>query len=390
MENLLMINAFKKSVVIRLLLLASVILIGYAIVTRQLPPFWSNNSQASSNNAVIGQGSLVRQEDQEKVYLIHDGSKRWIVSAEAFTRQGFNWDKIVIAGSAELKQFPEGEPITKTSKIILPAQLGILPDLAPFAVQDLSLATINNRKVLRFSSIFWNQGAGPLELVTNGQASQSGSDAYFDAYQHFTGATGESRDIFVGSIYWHDVHEHYHYVDFAEYSLEALNWQGKSAPAPASFKKTTFCLRDNWPVSMNLPGAPARRVYTGCRGNRQGVSVGWTDVYPASLPDQYIDVNDLPAGRYQLSFVIDPRANFLESQQDNNTSVVLLDLDPAANTVKVLASGMPFVSSFNNYVDGLLIKGQVDGKVYVIRDNKKLYLPLEQQNQPAGPVYELP
>jgi hypothetical protein len=46
--------------------------------------------------------------------------------------------------------------------------------------------------------------------------------------------------------------------------------------------------------------------------------VGWSNVYDKSLPDQWIDVTDVPNGRYWLEVEVDPEGRWIESDETNN------------------------------------------------------------------------
>jgi glucose/arabinose dehydrogenase len=137
-------------------------------------------------------------------------------------------------------------------------------------------------------------------------------------------------------------------------------------------------MRDDEYVAMAPEGARQPQTYTGCRENRQGVSVGWADVYPYTLPDQYFDVTNLPPGLYRLSFSVDPEKRFVEGRRDNNESSVLVDLNVAKRTVSVVASAAPFAAADNRFPDGMIIRAEGDSKVYVIRQNKKRHLRTEE------------
>jgi hypothetical protein len=78
---------------------------------------------------------------------------------------------------------------------------------------------------------------------------------------------------------------------------------------------------------------------------QMGLSVGWEDIYPATLPNQFIDISDLRAGRYRLWAEADPSTDerptgwFIESVEDNNQTWVDFELDPEAESVRVLEHG---------------------------------------------------
>jgi hypothetical protein len=75
---------------------------------------------------------------------------------------------------------------------------------------------------------------------------------------------------------------------------------------------------------------------------RQGISVGYGDLYRAHLEGQSFDVTDLPAGEYVLGNVVNRDQRIRESDYTNNAASVLLSLDwpngpGAAPRVQILA-----------------------------------------------------
>ena len=56
-------------------------------------------------------GSLLRANDSEKVYLIENGKKRWITSSAAFALNGYKWNDVVLVISKELGLYKNGEDI---------------------------------------------------------------------------------------------------------------------------------------------------------------------------------------------------------------------------------------------------------------------------------------
>jgi hypothetical protein len=92
----------------------------------------------------------------------------------------------------------------------------------------------------------------------------------------------------------------------------------------------SYCLRD---LQRTRPRArsPRRRVYPACntkpgtRRVRLGTSVGWSDIYPATYPEQYLDVTGL-RGCFAYRHTADPRNGIYESNERNNTAQVIVRL----------------------------------------------------------------
>ena len=55
--------------------------------------------------------SLLRASDDEKVYFIEDGKKRWIMSSAAFALNEYNWNDVVLVISKELELYENGENV---------------------------------------------------------------------------------------------------------------------------------------------------------------------------------------------------------------------------------------------------------------------------------------
>jgi hypothetical protein len=96
---------------------------------------------------------------------------------------------------------------------------------------------------------------------------------------------------------------------------------------------------------LSLPGAPDSKAYKGCVMGGQtslavkmGISVGWGDRYGYTLAFQWIDITDLTPGRYKLIETVDAQNYYLESDETNNTTFTILQLN-GDNTVKVIQQG---------------------------------------------------
>ena len=55
-----------------------------------------------------------------------------------------------------------------------------------------------------------------------------------------------------------------------------------------------------------------------------GLSIGWADLYSASLPGQELNIRGLPDGRYCLRMTANPAGRILESDRSNNTRSTLV------------------------------------------------------------------
>ncbi|MGH7389544.1 MAG: lysyl oxidase family protein [Candidatus Rokuibacteriota bacterium] len=204
------------------------------------------------------------------------------------------------------------------------------PNLQPFPAFDLRLVQdfATGGRQLRFSTLSWNRGAGPLELV----AGETGSQGQ-NVYQRVFLSDGSHQDYFAGTFVWHPAHNHFHFGDYALYHLEPVNAPGGS---PKSGSKTTFCIMDTTAVDTRLAGAPRQAVYATCGSSIQGMSVGWGDTYSYVLEGQSIGITGNPSGDYCLTIQIDPKGKILESDDGDNIASSLLHIDVERSTVTVL------------------------------------------------------
>jgi hypothetical protein len=174
--------------------------------------------------------------------------------------------------------------------------------------------------VLRFSAIIGNVGPGPLELRG---ASAAGRTV---VSQRVPDDAGRVTELPVGEFVFHLAHNHWHFEHFADYELWTRaryevwlasgrsvgqpNWRGSKTTGQAE----SFCVRDSLQIEA-LAESPGGPVYEDCNRALQGLSVGWADAYPFSLPEQWIDLGDtpLPDGEYVLRVVADPLNLIYES-----------------------------------------------------------------------------
>ncbi|KAM3936518.1 protein-lysine 6-oxidase-like [Leptodactylus fuscus] len=107
---------------------------------------------------------------------------------------------------------------------------------------------------------------------------------------------------------WHSCHQHYHSMDsFSHYDLLDSATHRKVAEG----HKASFCLED---TSCDLG---VRRRYA-CTAHTQGLSPGCYDTYHANIDCQWIDITDVPPGKYILKVSVNPNFQVLESDFSNN------------------------------------------------------------------------
>jgi hypothetical protein len=203
----------------------------------------------------------------------------------------------------------------------------LLPDLGMARLSDIRIDKASSgRRLLRYSTTIVNVGAGAFEL--HGARI---SDEHMNAAQRVFGSDGTFRDVVTPGtlVFGGDGHNHWHVNNLETSALIRMDNGSKSGTGA----KRGFCFWDNVAFRLSLPSAPqsVRYVSTGC-GSRDsatvamGLSVGWGDEYPATLPDQYVDITTLTPGRYRLVVSADDEHLFGESNELNNTTWVELQL----------------------------------------------------------------
>ena len=202
------------------------------------------------------------------------------------------------------------------------------PNLRAFPATDISVGqnVSTGNLEIRFSATSWNSGAGPMEIIA-GETGPAGQNVYQRVYD----ASGGSTDHLAGTFVWHPEHSHFHFQEYARYTLTPINAPGLSK---RDAYKTSFCVMDTGKVDGRLPGAPKRAVYSSCFDQRQGMSVGWGDTYGAHLAGQSIDLTGYVDGLYELTIEFDPANKILETNDDDNNACVLLEIGIAARTVQ--------------------------------------------------------
>ena len=61
-------------------------------------------------SAKIRDGDLVK-DDQDRVYLVEEGERRWVPTLEIFDAHGFAWDRVRVLEARDLRRLPEGPPL---------------------------------------------------------------------------------------------------------------------------------------------------------------------------------------------------------------------------------------------------------------------------------------
>jgi hypothetical protein len=117
----------------------------------------------------------------------------------------------------------------------------------------------------------------------------------------------------------------------ARFELWRLDGEGRQVRLVRVGPKVSYCLRDYMHTRPGMRRSPPRQVYPACDtypGRQRetiGTSVGWSDVYPPTYPEQWIDVTGL-RGCFAYVHTADPGNGIYESNERNNVSRVIVRL----------------------------------------------------------------
>jgi hypothetical protein len=203
-------------------------------------------------------------------------------------------------------------------------------------------------RCLRFDSAVANFGKGPFELsldiATLGSEDQ---DVFQDIYDRDGLLTSHE---YAGGYTFHATHGHIHYQNFATYTL--YRWENNAlGEIVGTSRKADFCMidtrllwfgepRGNGPRNHHFPNCNVPGSEAGAEATvmRQGIDVGWADVYTFDLPGQFIDISDpdeVPDGDYAVVVEVNPDEILTEISTTNNVGVTPIHIE--GNMVTPLA-----------------------------------------------------
>jgi hypothetical protein len=219
----------------------------------------------------------------------------------------------------------------------------LCPDLVmkkPFGLR-LDRKIVKGRVVLRAGNSIDNVGVGPAELFGT-RTSRYFMRARQRIYRRGGGRLGLGTGARLYFKYVAGQTRYWKFLYAAKFELWRIDSTGKRLRKVRRGPKVSYCLRD---LQRTRPRArsPRRRVYPACntsaktRKVRLGTSVGWSDVYPATYPEQYLDVTGL-RGCFAYRHTADPRNGIYESNERNNSAQVFVRLPFKPGAQRCVAS----------------------------------------------------
>lgn len=208
----------------------------------------------------------------------------------------------------------------------------LLPDLDQAVPSALSIVQVGDTYRLTFASAVDNVGRGPL-LIEGERPSRAGPAMSVRQLVRRSDGTVRIRPARAEIRYVRsETHAHWHLLDFERYELR----RAADGTPVESDEKTGFCLGDRYETDRRtrLENEPAGPVWTEECGRerpalltvREGISPGFGDDYDPELEGQYVDVTQVPAGRYVLVHRANPDGVLEESDYGNNAASVLVQL----------------------------------------------------------------
>ena len=227
----------------------------------------------------------------------------------------------------------------------------LLPDLMMAAPYNVKVQVKpNGKRLLRFGTIVWNVGEGPLEVRANTRV----GNTMTRVVQRVRSADGPVTTVIPGmtATYSGDGHNHWHINAFITISLFSKDTGEAVDPvalADRGLRKIGFCLTDlvRAPASLRPSNAASRVGFPvigcGTRASQEftmGISPGYGDDYKPFFNHQWIDVVGLETGTYRMCATVNSTGMWQEKDQNlaNNSSWLDVEIDAQRSRMTVVAS----------------------------------------------------
>lgn len=213
---------------------------------------------------------------------------------------------------------PPGPPVGKP----------MIPDLSPAPPLNVRMSTHDGRWYLAFDSTMVNVGRGAFIL----RARRTQGDTWaVTQYIPYTRRGARPLPLSAKLVWGGDGHNHWHIARVASTRLVRLDAKGHPVPHGGRVdSKVGFCFYDLARWSKRARTQPFySRLRCGRHGDKvisMGLSPGWADTYPWTLPGQSIDVTGLRDAMYRLWAEVDPRGWFKEANRSNDVTWVDIKL----------------------------------------------------------------
>jgi hypothetical protein len=305
---------------------------------------WATSAMGYSSDAITGPDgeydvTVAITDRYRSMFGIADEDASSTVSVTVVTKSGggcppfcgFGSHRGMAGNRAARVPIVNGQPSPETA-----------PDLVALPAWSIQVDHRRTRDFLTFGATVWN--AGPAPLVVEGF--RRDGEETMDAYQYFTNASDVVvGKVLAGDMMWDDRHdhEHWHFSQFARYSLLDAN---RSETVVS--RKEAFCLAPTDAIDLLAQRATWNPGLIGLGGSncgygpaalwvREVLPTGWGDTYFQGLPGQSFDITDLPNGTYYIQVEANHLGLLLEGSMENNVELREIRLGgiPGSRTVTV-------------------------------------------------------
>jgi hypothetical protein len=196
----------------------------------------------------------------------------------------------------------------------------ILPNLQvgeeEMHTQVLDDEEIPGRILFRFETSLENAGPGEFRIETTG-VPVKGADL-FQVEQVIQQEGGGSRRVPTPGFSWNPSINMMEVKGWVDYRIRELLPGDAVGNVLKRGAKEQVNITSTRVFDGTIPGAPPGPFRLTAGGGVQGISVGYTDIYPTFLELQWIDITGLPSGEYWLEVAVDPANHALEADENNN------------------------------------------------------------------------
>jgi hypothetical protein len=206
-----------------------------------------------------------------------------------------------------------------------------LPDLRTVIPDDgFGIADGPDGPELRYTHLVYNAGAGPLRI----QPAYSEAAGTYLGEQELTTHDSSGNWSVVSTrrvaddFRYHAEHGHFHFP-LASFGLYRVAADGGPGAAVTMSPKVGFCISDSYIYDASVPHAGVGHdLWGSCSDptSLRGIAVGGADEYDYRDPGQAIPMTGVPDGTYWFRAESDPEDDFVESDESNNETDVLVTI----------------------------------------------------------------
>ena len=231
-------------------------------------------------------------------------------------------------------QYPgSGGPVQSNPCVGPNANVLLCPDLLMAPPREMFTSSGGGKVLLHATNDIQSRGEGPLEIrgTRIGKRQMSVRQAI-----HRLGAGTKLYDT-NGRLAFYNIpgqgpYWKYHFA--ALFEIWALDDAGNRVERVRKGPKVNYCFRD---LKRTKPSArsPRNRVYPACSQDPRkkkrtlGTSVGWSDIYPSTYYQNWINVKGL-SGCFDFVMTADPQNNLYENDEANNSGSARIRLPASA------------------------------------------------------------